>query len=213
MNNYLIIFLAAFSALFTIVSPFSTASVFLTITRGDSKEKRLHMVKKACITGAVVLMAFAIAGSSILEFFSITIDAFKIAGGIIVGTLGFKMVYAKREHLHTEKAKKEAIEKEDVSIIPLAIPMMTGPGAMTTGIVLMGEATGPGEQGAIILAIIAVFLCAYLILSKAPFVDKYLGETGRLVIDKIMGLIVLVVGVQFIVDGIGAIVGSWAAFW
>src|SRR3989344_8746695 len=127
-------FVLTFSSLFTIINPVSAASVFLSITRGDSNLKRAIMAKKASITTAFVLILFAFAGNTVLDFFGITIEAFKIAGGIFIGLIGMTMLLSKHEHFHSPKEKKEAMEKEDVSIIPLAIPLMAGPGAMTTTI-------------------------------------------------------------------------------
>jgi multiple antibiotic resistance protein len=202
-------FVASFSALFTIINPFSTASIYLTITKGDNEEKRKHMARKASVTAAIVLIVFALAGRFILDFFGITVEAFRIAGGIIIAIVGIRMIYAKREILHTDKEKKEALDKDDISVIPLAIPMLSGPGAMTTVIVLMSETANYVYQGIVLLTIILVCLLSYFILSRAFVIDRYLGETRRRVIDRIMGLIVLVVGVQFIINGIEGLVMGW----
>ena len=204
MELYAIIthFGLAFSALFTIVNPFSTASVFLGITEGETKKKRIYMSKKATLSAFIILLIFAIAGNYILRFFGITIDAFMIAGGIIVSGIGLNMIHAKRQRLHTEEEKKEAMDKEDVSIIPLAIPMLSGPGAITTSIVLMGNSSGLIEKAIVILAIIFVCLISYVILSRADVLEKRVGTIGRRIIGRIMGLIVLVIGVQFIINGV-----------
>jgi multiple antibiotic resistance protein len=212
LDSTIAFFLAAFAAIFVIVNPFSTASVFLSITRGDAKDKKKFMAKKASITAFVVLIVFALVGSYILGFFSITVDAFKIAGGIIIGGVGMKMLQAKREHLPTKKEEKDASDKEDISIIPLAIPMLSGPGSITTAIVLAGEASGLIDLGGLLVAIFLVCVISYLILINANIIDKFLGETGKRVIDRIMGLIVLVVGVQFIINGITGVIMSWPIF-
>src|SRR3989338_6881928 len=123
------LFLAAFSSLFTIVNPLSTAFIFLTITKGNTKREKKAIAKKASLTAAVVLVVFGLAGSHILNFFGITVDAFRIAGGIIIAAIGMQMLYSGARHFHSQDARKEAIAKEDVSVIPLAIPMMSGPGA------------------------------------------------------------------------------------
>jgi len=205
------LFVSSFSALFTIVNPFSTASVYLSITKGDSDEKRKEMAKKAAYTAALVLIVFALIGSFILQFFSITIEAFRIAGGIIVSIVGIRMIYSKREILHTKEEKKEALDKDDISVIPLAIPMLSGPGAMTTVIVLMSKSTSYVSKTVVLFTIILVCIISYIILSRASIIGKYLGETKRRVIDRIMGLIVLVVGVQFIINGIEGLVLGWLA--
>jgi multiple antibiotic resistance protein len=206
LEQHWILFAAFFSALFTIVNPFSTASVFLTIARDNSKEQKRQIVKKACITAALVLILFAVLGNYVLNFFGITIDAFRVAGGIIIVSIGYKMLHAGKEHFNTDKQKKEAIAKEDISIIPLAIPMLSGPGAITTTLVLMGKVTNLVEIVLLFLAIIIVCALSYFIISRADTVDRFIGENGKNVIDKVMGLIVLVVGVQFVINGITSII-------
>lgn len=195
-------FVIAFTSLFTIINPFSTASVFLTITKGDSKKEKTAMAKTACLAAALILVVFAFGGTLILDFFNISLDAFKIAAGLLVAGVGIKMIHSKREHFHSPKHKKQAMEKEDISIVPLAIPMMSGPGAMTAAIVLAGESTSNLDTISLIAAIIAVCLLTYIILANSNIISKYLKETGQQVINKVMGLIVLVIGVQFIINGI-----------
>ena len=205
-------FIVAFSSLFTIINPFSAAPLFLSITRYDSKQKKVAMARKASFTAAIVLIVFALAGNYILNFFDITVDAFRIAGGIIIGSIGLSMINAKRDYLHTEKEKKEAVSKEDVSIIPMAIPMLSGPGAMTTSLVLMREANSVIDAATLIFAIIIVCLLSYFILSRADYIGRYLGETGKHVTERIMGLIVLVVGVQFVINGIEGLLQARGVF-
>jgi len=205
-------FIVAFSSLFTIINPFSAAPLFLSITRYDSKQKKVAMARKASFTAAIVLIVFALAGNYILNFFDITVDAFRIAGGIIIGSIGLSMINAKRDYLRTEKEKKEAVSKEDVSIIPMAIPMLSGPGAMTTSLVLMREANSVIDAATLIFAIIIVCLLSYFILSRADYIGRYLGETGKHVTERIMGLIVLVVGVQFVINGIEGLLQARGIF-
>ena len=202
-------FIAAFSSLFTIMNPFSAATIFISITRFDSKRKKMAMAKKASFTAAIVLIIFALAGNYILNFFGITVDAFRIAGGIIIGSIGLNMINAKRDHLRTENEKKEAVNKEDISIIPMAMPILSGPGAMTTSLVLMREVDGVFDVATLIFAIISVCLLSYFILSRADYIGRYLGETGKHVSERIMGLVVLVVGVQFVINGIDGLLTAW----
>lgn len=205
-------FIAAFSSLFTIINPFSAATIFISITRFDSRKKKIAMARKASLTAAIVLVVFALAGNYILNFFGITVDAFRIAGGIIIGSIGLSMINAKRDHLRTEKEKNEAVTKEDVSIIPMAIPILSGPGAMTTSLVLMREVNSVFDVATLIFAIIIVCLLSYFILSRADYIGKYLGETGKHVTERIMGLIVLIVGVQFVINGIEGLLQAWRLF-
>lgn len=168
------------------------------------------MAEKASITAAVVLILFAVLGNLLLQFFSITISAFKIAGGILIFGVGYAMLHSKEDFRKgSEEAHKEAVKKDDVSIIPLAIPMLSGPGAMTTSIVLMTQANSFIQQFYVILAIIIVSILSYIILSRAEKIFEKIGENGKNVIHKILGLIVVVVGVQFIINGIENSLELW----
>jgi multiple antibiotic resistance protein len=196
-------FLACVSALFTIMNPFSTASVFLSLTQNETVAMRRRIALKSTITAACVLIAFAAAGSLILNFFGITVDAFRIAGGLLIARVGFNMLYPKK----VEVAINHKKNTDDISLIPLAIPSLSGPGAMTTAIVLMGEAGG--WMGGSLHLVVALFLAimltcalAFVILRQSIAIQKYIGEKEQVVIEKILGLIVMVVGVQFIINGI-----------
>ena len=203
-------FMLAFSSLFTIISPISTSSVFITITPKNSKKEKLQMAKKASITAALVLIVFGLAGNYILSFFNITLEAFRIAGGILVAGVGLQMLHTGKKYFRSEEEEKEAIRKDDVSIIPLAIPLMSGPGAMTTTIVLIGKSSGLTGVATVIFAIVLVCWLAYLILSRASIIERYLDRNSRQVIEKLMGLIVLVIGVQFIINGLQELLVIWA---
>jgi multiple antibiotic resistance protein len=203
-------FLGAFVALITIMNPFSTASIFLTITANNTKKEKREIIKKACITAGILLIIFSLAGTLILQFFSITIDAFRIAGGLLITNVGLGMLHNTQPYkkgIHEE----EALAKDDVSLIPLAIPMLSGPGAMTTAIVLMAE-TGNLVQGwplviSLLFAIVAACVVSFYVLKQSIKIEKYIGHNERIVITKIMGLIVLVMGIQFIINGILSIFG------
>jgi multiple antibiotic resistance protein len=211
MTETISFFILALVSLFTIINPFSTASVFHTISEGNTRAEKKYMAKKATITAIITLSLFTFLGSYILTFFGITLAAFKIAGGILILGVALKMIKGTgNRHLTTEKEEDHAIDKEDVSIIPLAIPMISGPGAMATVMVLKQEAEGNvALLSMIILAIITVCTTAYILLRNANAVDNYLGETGIKVTDKILGLIVLVIGVQFIINGLTTIITGW----
>jgi multiple antibiotic resistance protein len=204
-------FIFAFTSIFTIVNPVSAAFTFLTITEGDTKEKRRSMAKKAAIVCAAILIVFAFAGPFILKFFNITVDAFRIAGGILITKVGLEMVrnkpryFGKDEHV----AEKEAIEKDDISIVPMAIPLLSGPGAMTTAIVLMQQAQGAGQVSLLMFSILFTGLASFFILYYSHFIDGYLGHNGKNVVERIMGLIVLVIGVQFFINGFEGVLTTW----
>ena len=199
---------AAFMSIFTIVNPFSTASVFLGLAGHETHAHRVALAKRACIAAASLLITFALLGSTILTFFSITIDAFRIAGGLLIAAVGWQMVRATRERLD-EEGRQEALSRQDISIVPLAIPLLSGPGSITTVLILASEAPEPFGVLLIIAAIIAVCLVSYFVLSRADVVVRYIGETGADVIEKVMGLIVMVVGVQFMINGVRSLLMAW----
>lgn len=208
--TYLLYFFVVFSSLFTIIDPICIIPIFLTITKGDSEKKKKKMAKKSTFIAAIVLIIFSFIGTYILSFFSITLEAFRIAGGFLVARAGYLMLTSEPQTISNEKEKQEAIKKEDISIIPLAIPLLSGPGAMTTGIVLMSGAINIFEKFLIILAIILVCLITYIMLSHASAIERIVGENGKKVIEKIFGLIVVVIGVQFMLNGIDGFAGILA---
>jgi multiple antibiotic resistance protein len=207
-----IFFIGAFVSLFTIINPFSTASVFHALSKGNSKKKNKEIAKKATLISIIVLVFFVFLGDTVLKSFGVSIEAFKIASGILVLGVGYSMIYKGNRHFRNSEEEDHASEKEDISIIPLAIPMISGPGAMATALVLMENANGNALFIlSIIVAIVLVCCIAYVLLLKSHTIDKYIGKTGISVIDKVLGLIVLVVGIQFILSGLGSVVPSWFA--
>ena len=197
----------SFVSLFSIINPLSAATVFMSITQSNTLKEKHAMAKKSVFIAAIVLIFFALAGNYILQFFSITLDAFRIAGGVLIGYIGFEMLNYGKKHFKNKKEEREAVLKKDVSIVPLAIPLMSGPGAITTSIVLMSQTQNISQILMIILAIVIVYSITYPVLYEANYYNKLLGENGRSVVEKIMGFIVLVIGVQFIINGIKGIVG------
>ncbi len=208
MKEICLFAISAFISLFTIINPFSTASVFHTITKGNNRKENKRIAKKACLTAIFVMIFFIFLGDYVLHFFSISLEAFKIASGLLVFGIGYKMIKVGNRHVETKEEKKHAETKEDISIIPLAIPMMSGPGAIATALVLMESALGFASSLAIVSLVVSIVLIsaiAYFLLINAHALDKILGENGVRVIDKLLGLIVLVIGVQFIINGINGL--------
>jgi multiple antibiotic resistance protein len=190
----------AFIGLFAIMNPFSTAIVFLGLAAGDSEKKKKQMSKKASVTSAIVLMFFMLTGSILFTIFGITIEAFKIAGGLLIAIVGFNMLYPKPKQ--TEVEHRESKKKDDISIIPLAIPMLSGPGAITTALVWSSKVNGIKNWIGLLIIPILIALISYIVLVNAEYLKKAFGQTGTNVIEKLMGLIVLVMGVQFILNAL-----------
>jgi multiple antibiotic resistance protein len=195
--------LLAFSSLVAIVNPLSAATIFLALSAGQVPGERRRSVAMGLLTAAAVLVVFAAAGGAILGFFGITTHAFKIAGGIIFFGIGWDMLQAKRSRVKaTEEEELEGAQKDEIGIIPLGLPTIAGPGAITTVIVLMGQAGNMTQSLAVYGAIAAVLLVTGGALMLAPLLLARFGQTGLNVMTRIMGLLVMVIGVQFVLDGL-----------
>lgn len=196
--------LVSFSALFFVVDPFAVIPLFLSITRGDSLAKRRSTALKAAVASTVTLLAFAAAGGLIFKLFGITLGAFRIAGGILLFLMGLDMMRAQRSRVRASPEEElEGVEKDEVAIIPLAIPMLAGPGSIATVTVLMSKAQQSVVQIAIVVAcVLLTGMLTYVILRAAILVERTLKQTGLNILNRIMGLILASVAVQFVVTGV-----------
>jgi multiple antibiotic resistance protein len=194
--------LLCFSSLFAIVNPVSVTPMYLALTAGYDPAHRRRTLNQGIVTGFLVLLLFALVGGSIFQLFGITIHAFRIAGGILFFGIGMDMLQAKRSRVKaTEEEEEEGRGKENTGITPLGIPMITGPGAITTVMVLMTQADTVERVGVVLGAVVVVLLISYAVLLAAPRMVRFFGQTGLNVMTRIMGLLVTVIGVQFIIDG------------
>jgi multiple antibiotic resistance protein len=194
--------LLCFSSLLAIINPLSAAPMYLALTNGYTSEHRARTLRSAIVTAFVVLLLFALLGGTIFQVFGITIDAFRIAGGIIFFGIGMDMLQAKRSRVKTTVEEEiEATTKEEVGITPLGIPMLTGPGAITTVMVLMTQATTGLRLTIVFAAVLVVLAITWSTLAAAPRLIVLFGQTGLNVVTRVMGLLVTVIAVQFIVDG------------
>jgi multiple antibiotic resistance protein len=194
--------LLCFSSLLAIINPLSAAPMYLALTEGYTPPHRARTLRTALLTALLVMLTFAMLGGAIFTFFGITIDAFRIAGGFIFFGIGMDMLQAKRQAgKATEEEEEEGRVRENVGVTPLGIPMITGPGAITTVMVLMTQAA-TRERVLIVLTSVALVLAiSWAVLSAAPRLVRFFGKTGMNVMTRLMGLLVTVVAVQFIVDG------------
>jgi len=197
----------AFSSLLAIVNPLSAATLFVALTAGQAPGQRRRTVGAGLLTAAGVLTAFALAGTVILEFFGITTHAFKIAGGIIFFGIGSDMLQAKRARVKAtpeeeEEGQSRGVEGGEVGIVPLGLPTLAGPGAITTVVALQAQAESVVQVAAVYGAIGAVLLLSGAVLLVAPALLRFFGQTGLNVMTRIMGLLVTVIGVQFVLDGV-----------
>ena len=189
----------AFSSLFSVINPIEAAPIFVSLTSGAPDERR-RIAFRASLAAALILALFALTGGAIFGFFGITLPAFQIAGGILFTTMGLTTL---RGEDHSERANVPA--KEDPSIVPLGMPLIAGPGAISTVMVLVGQARDGGHRMALAVAIAANVLLTLLILLAAPTIVARIGITGQRIVSKIMGLITAVIGVQFVLNGVEAV--------
>jgi multiple antibiotic resistance protein len=194
--------LLCLTSLLAIINPLSATPMYLALTDGYTAEHRQRTIRSAVLTAFAVLLVFALLGGTIFQLFGITIHAFRIAGGVIFFGIGMDMLQAKRSRVKTtEEEEREGMTKEEVGVTPLGIPMITGPGAITTVMVLMTQARDAVFVGILFSAILIVLALTFIVLTAAPRVVGFFGQTGLNVMTRIMGLLVTVIAVQFIVDG------------
>jgi len=192
-----------FTSILFIVDPFAAVPSFLAMTERDPAPLRRRMARRGAWTAAITLAAFALGGTLIFRLFGITLGAFKIAGGVILGLGALDMVQARRsQQKETPVEQAEGVQKEDVGIIPLGVPMLAGPGAISTVMVLTGDAKGWVPLLAVYGAIALTAWASYVTLAAASGVERRLGQTGMRVLTRLMGLVLCAIAVQFIVDGI-----------
>ena len=201
--GYLAYFFYAFASVFIIVNPVEATMVFISLTPGAAAGERARISLRAATVALFIALLFAITGDYVLRFFGATVDSLRVAGGILLFIMAMDMLKARPRRKVTEAEMEDASDREDVSVFPLATPLLTGPGAITTVIVLMGTAAGPVEKGVVLLAITATFAAAYLILRSSEYVDRIFGVTGILVMTRIMGLMLGAIAVNFVA------VGAW----
>src|ERR1700679_2705575 len=195
--------LLALTSVFFLVDPFTVIPLFLAITADSPDSERRQMARRAAWTCFIVLCSFALVGSLIFKMFGITLPAFKIAGGIIHMGIGLDMLQAKQSGTKaTAEEQQEGAEKQDASIIPLGMPMLAGPGAISTVMVLVGESHSLWQHAVIYATILLTSFISFLILSGADGVRKYLGETGIRILMRLMGLLLVALAVQFVVNGL-----------
>ncbi|MCY4399841.1 MAG: NAAT family transporter [Gemmatimonadetes bacterium] len=200
----------AFTQLLVVYNPLSAMPMFATLTAEDSRRERLRTAAVGVLTSVIVMVAFTFAGHAILDFFAITTEAFQIAAGVIFFGIGSDMLQAKRSRVKTTRREQdEAADRRSLAIIPLGLPTLAGPGTIVTVIALAGLASGPVQLASVYLASVLVGAATLPCLVLAPALLGALGRTGLNVVTRIMGLLVMVVGVQFLINGIGMVVGSW----
>lgn len=197
--------LLGFTSFFTLINPLGAMSIFMTMTMELGENERKKVARKASLVTFLILMLFAISGDLLFRFFGISINSLRIVGGIIFLIMGMDMLQAR---LVKTKVKESEVKSyvNDISITPLSIPMLCGPGAITNAIVLWHKATGWEMKVMMVAAVALVIVLVYCILRSSTRIIRLLGETGNNVMMRLMGLIVMVIAVEFFFSGLKPIV-------
>ena len=202
--------LLSFSSLFTLLNPIGTAPIVLSLTESLNPEEYNRVIKKSICVACLILLLFAIMGKIIFTFYGITIYAFKIAGGILFLRIGINMLEAKVSRTKsTPKESEEASGNDDIAITPIGIPLIAGPGAITSVMILAAQAVSFEQKVIFYLNIIVTLLITFMILKLGKKLTKKLGTAGLRVIERIMGMILMVVAIQFIIDGLNIVITNY----
>ncbi len=193
-------------ALLPVINPLASAPTFLAITEGDSRERRLRQLRMACFYMVAILVCFLVGGTFIMGFFGISIPGLRIAGGLLVAGIGFGMLMAPPKPEPNDPAAVEARAKRDVSFSPLAMPMLSGPGSIAVTIGFTSLATQWIDYVAIIIGILTVAVISYVTLALSERVVRVIGANGMNALSKVMGFLILCIGIQFVVNGVLGIV-------
>lgn len=217
MGNYL---MNAFATLLVTIDPIGLAPLFLAVSRGASPAMRQAIAMRASVIAAIILVGFALTGTAVLTFLGISLPAFRIAGGLLLFWIAFEMVFEKRERRKAASAEQAraasttgpqphaAVPQEDLrhlAVFPLAIPLIAGPGAISATILLAAQAADALALALLIALVLAMIASCYLVFIASDRVDRYLGDTGRSVLTRLLGVLLSALAVQFVADGVKAI--------
>jgi len=201
--------LSTLTTLLLVVDAPAAVPLLLSVTRTDTVEQRRRTALRASLAAGLVLAAFAGLGGEILHLLGISLGAFRIAGGLLLFLLAVDMLRAERSRQRTSQEEEaEGVERPDPSIFPLAIPMLAGPGATSTVMVLISRAGRPWQIAVVFAAIAVTTAVTWVLLHSAELVERRLGRTGMNVVQRVMGLILAATAVQFVVEGSGNVLPS-----
>ena len=198
------LFISAFITLFVVIDPPGCAPIYAGLTHGATPAQRRSMAIRACIIAAVILVVFALFGQDLLAALHIELDSFRIAGGIMLFLIALEMVFEKRTRRREERAERVAAtpEVEDVSVFPMAMPMLAGPGAIAAIMLLQNEADGPEETLVVLGALAAVMLLTVLALLAASPLMRLFGARVEAVITRLLGVLLAALAAQYVIDGL-----------
>ncbi|AEI68187.1 MarC family protein [Corallococcus macrosporus] len=202
MPEYASLFLVSLSAIFFVVDPIGVVPLFLAMTAGDTQEKVRRTAMRACLVACGMMLFFALFGGVIFKVFGVSLGAFRVAGGILLLITALDMLRARPSETRTTPSEEqEGVVKEDVAIVPLAIPLLAGPGAIATAMVLMAKGDTLTSAIPVLAAVVLTFVASYFILRASGLIQRVLRQSGVAIVERVMGLILAAIAVQFIADG------------
>jgi multiple antibiotic resistance protein len=202
MSHFWELILGTIVGLLPVINPLASAPTFLAITEGDSHERRMEQLRNACLYMVIILVVFLVGGTFIMQFFGISIPGLRIAGGLLVAVIGFGMLMDRKHAVGHGPDEAAARAKRDISFSPLAMPMLSGPGSIAVTIGFTSLARGWTDYIAIILGIVVVAIISYATLRTSEQVVRVIGTNGMNALSKVMGFLILCIGIQFVVNGI-----------
>jgi len=193
---------AAFTAIFVVVEPFGIVPTFAALVHDHSKEDIRRIALRASVVGAAILVFFSLFGRLLLDTLGVRIDSFRMAGGLLLLFTAFDMLRAKQSSCRcTHDEIEDASRKDDIAIVPVATPLLAGPGAMATVMMLMSRANEPWKIGSVLASIVVTFLISYAVLRSAVLINRLAGRSTMAVLQRVLGLVLAAMSLQFIVDG------------
>ena len=194
------------STLFAVINPLGITPIFVAMTEKYDSETRSKIARKGIITGSMILIVFTLLGSIIFQFYGITVEAFQIMGGVVFFRSGMRMLDAKVGRSRTTESEREEFKDTDeIAISPIGVPLITGPGAITGVVILSGKAPTNFSVLVLLFSVIISMFIFYFILKAGNYIGQKIGIAGMRVIERMMGLILMVIAVQFIINGIETI--------
>lgn len=194
-------YIAVFVTLFVVIDPVGLAPMFVALTAGEEARHRRVIGLRACLISAGILTLFGLAGEAVLNFVGISLPAFRIAGGMLLFLTALEMLFERRTKRREDQTEGE-LDRPDPSVFPLAIPLIAGPGAIASMILLAGQAGSPLDLLMIHVVMVLVVALVFLFFLLAPLIERALGRTGILVVTRLLGMLLAALAVQFVIDGI-----------
>ncbi len=204
ISAFLVSFGAAFVTLFIVIDPILVTPIFASLTKDEAPRARLRVAFSAAVYSAVILVLFGFGGNAMLHYLGATPDAFRAAMGIILFIMGFRMFFDPDSETQAKTPGPRASARENIAFFPLATPMLAGPGAIATIMLLMGPGAGAAEKGAALAAMVVVLAIGVLMMAFASRIGDVLGRTGMNAITRILGMLLMAMATQYVFDGVRA---------